>query len=82
MHDHGQPKQQFNRRRFIGVLLGFPLFCYLFLFLPAGTLAWWKGWLFIALFLIMETTVIVYLWRTNPGLAYIVWTMVHFDRIY
>ena len=66
--DHGQPQQQFNRRRFIGVLLGFPLFCYVFLFLPAGTLAWWKGWLFITIFLIAETIIIVYLWRTNPEL--------------
>jgi protein-S-isoprenylcysteine O-methyltransferase Ste14 len=66
--DQGPPKHQFNRRRLIGVLLGFPVFCYVFLFLPAGTVAWFRGWLFIAMFLIAETIVIVDLWRTNPEL--------------
>jgi protein-S-isoprenylcysteine O-methyltransferase Ste14 len=63
-----QPKQRFNCRRFIGVLLDSPFFCCVFLFVPAGTLAWWKGWCFMTIFLIVETVIIVYLWHTNPAL--------------
>lgn len=48
--------------------MGFPLFCALFMFLPAGTVGWTKGWLFIAVFLISETLAAIYLWKTNPEL--------------
>ena len=66
--DQGQAKQRFNRRRLFIVLLGLPLFFYAFLFLPAGTFAWSRGWLFIGVFLTAETIVALYLWRTNPDL--------------
>jgi len=62
----GQP--QLNRRRISLILLCLPLFCYLCLFLPAGTFAWLRGWCFIAIFLLTETLMIIYLWRTNPAL--------------
>jgi hypothetical protein len=39
--DHAN--QPCNRRRIVWVLLGFPFFCYLFLFFPAGTCTWLKG---------------------------------------
>jgi len=68
IQDQGQEKQRFNRRRVIGVLLCLPLFFSVFLFLPAGTVAWFRGWMFIMVFLTAETILGVYLWRTNPEL--------------
>ncbi len=55
-------------RRVILLLFGVPAFFALFMFVPAGTLAWPKGWLFIALFLVLEILVVLYVWRTNPEL--------------
>ena len=40
-----QPPQGINRRRVILGLIGLPVFIALFMFLPAGTWAWPKGWL-------------------------------------
>jgi protein-S-isoprenylcysteine O-methyltransferase Ste14 len=57
-----------NRRRLIRVMLGIPLFCVVFLFLPAGTFAWSRGWGFLLFCWIMEMRVLVYLERTNPAL--------------
>jgi protein-S-isoprenylcysteine O-methyltransferase Ste14 len=39
---------------------------YFALFLPAGTWAWAKGWLFIGVFLGTLAVVALYLWRVNP----------------
>jgi protein-S-isoprenylcysteine O-methyltransferase Ste14 len=57
-----------HRRRFIRVLLGIPLFCVVFLFLPAGTFAWGRGWGFLLVCWTMEMIAMVYLERTNPAL--------------
>jgi protein-S-isoprenylcysteine O-methyltransferase Ste14 len=64
----GDEPPRLNRRRIILILLCLPIFCSLCLFLPAGTFAWMRGWCFIATFLLAETLVIIYLWRTNPEL--------------
>ena len=64
----GDEPPRLNRRRIILILLCLPIFCYLGLFLPAGTFAWVRGWYFIAIFLLTETLMIIYLWRTNPAL--------------
>jgi len=64
----GDEPPRLNRRRIILILLCLPLFCYLGLFLPAGTFAWVRGWGFIAIFLLTNTLILVYLWRTNPAL--------------
>ena len=40
----------------------------LLLFLSAGTLAWERGWLFLAVFLAVTSVIILYIWRTNPDL--------------
>ena len=37
------------------------------MFLPAG-IGWWKGWLFLAVFLLQMAIATVYIWRTNPDL--------------
>src|SRR5947208_13055743 len=57
-----------NQRRFIHVLLGIPLFCVVFLFLPAGTVAWCRGWGFLLVCWTMEMSARQYLERTNPAL--------------
>ena len=36
------------------------------LFLPAGTLAWTRGWLFLFVFLLTSIAASVVLWRVNP----------------
>ena len=45
-----------------GVFLG------LVLFLPAGTLAWPQGWIFMALFMGCSAAIGLWLWRTDPDL--------------
>lgn len=60
-----QPKG-INRRRVVLILLVLPLFFALFMFLPAGTWAWTKGWLFIAALLVIIAVVLFVLWRVNP----------------
>lgn len=61
-----QSPQGIDRRSFVLRLLGLPLFIALFLFLPAGTLNWSKGWLFIAIMLGVISAVILFLQRVNP----------------
>jgi protein-S-isoprenylcysteine O-methyltransferase Ste14 len=60
-----QPKG-INRRRVVLILLALPLFFALFLFLPAGTWVWTKGWVFIAALLVIIAVVLLVLWRVNP----------------
>jgi hypothetical protein len=55
-----------NRRRLALDVLGMALFFALFLFLPAATWAWQKGWLFILVFLTSGVLATLYLWRVNP----------------
>ena len=64
----GHRLNELNRTRIAQTLLGFPIFCALFMFLPAGTILWLKGWIFIGVFLVSETFALVYLWKTNPEL--------------
>lgn len=64
----GHSLSELNRPRIIQTLLGFPIFCALFMFLPAGTIRWPKGWIFLGVFLVSETIAFVYLWKTNPEL--------------
>src|ERR1700680_632802 len=61
-----QPRQGINRGRLVRFLLALPVYFALFMFLPAGTWAWTKGWLFILVFLGVLAVVALYLWRVNP----------------
>jgi hypothetical protein len=61
-----QQLQGIDRRRLVRSLLAGPLFVALFLFLPAGTWAWAKGWLFILVFLTLGALSSLYLWRVSP----------------
>ena len=65
-NDKDQQPQGINRRRLVVFLLALPVYFALFMFLPAGTWAWTKGWLFIGVFLGLLAVISVYLWRVNP----------------
>lgn len=52
-----------NKRRLVVSLLALPVYFGLFRFLPAGTWAWTKGWLFIGVFLATVAIAAFYLWR-------------------
>ena len=63
---HDKKPEGINRRRLVLDLLGIALFFALFLFLPAGTWAWEKGWLFILVLLTLGVLAWLYVWRVNP----------------
>jgi protein-S-isoprenylcysteine O-methyltransferase Ste14 len=48
------------------LFLGLPLFFAVSMFLPAGTWAWDRGWLFVLVFMAAATLASMYLWRVNP----------------
>ncbi len=58
--------ERLDRRRLVVFLLALPAYFALFMFLPAGTWAWAKGWLFIGVFLGTLAVVGLFLWRVNP----------------
>ena len=65
---NNQPRQPepINRLRMI-LRIGLALLCYvLCLFLPAATLAWFRGWLFFFVMMGTMTLVSLYLRRVNP----------------
>jgi protein-S-isoprenylcysteine O-methyltransferase Ste14 len=61
-----RPAQGVDRRRVAQTLVALPVFFALFLFLPAGSWLWTRGWLFILVFLGIVAFAVVYLWRVNP----------------
>jgi hypothetical protein len=67
--DKDQQPQGINKRRLVAFLLALPLYFGLFLFWPAGTWTWTKGWLFIGVFLGTLAVVAWYLWRVNPDVV-------------
>lgn len=54
--------------RLILFLLAMPVFLAVFMFLPAGTWLWERGWLFILVFLMSAVAASLYLRRANPDL--------------
>src|SRR5262245_7372846 len=62
----GQKPEGIDRGRLVVILLALPVYFALFMFLPAGTWAWTKGWLFIGVFLSTVAVAALYLWRVNP----------------
>jgi protein-S-isoprenylcysteine O-methyltransferase Ste14 len=57
-----------DRRRLFLTLGGMLLFLVLVLFLPAGTWAWFRGWLFILVIVVASILSTLYLRRVNPEL--------------
>jgi protein-S-isoprenylcysteine O-methyltransferase Ste14 len=64
--NQAQKLEGINRRRLVLDLVGIALFFALFLFLPAGTWAWEKGWLFILACVALGVLAWLYVWRVNP----------------
>lgn len=58
--------QKINLRRMALILACLPEFFVLFMFLPAGTWAWTKGWLFILVLVGIVAAIFTYLRRVNP----------------
>ena len=65
-NDSGHPPQGINRRRLWVRLACLPVFIALVMFLPAGTLAWPRGWLFVLVLLGVISSVFLVLHRVNP----------------
>jgi protein-S-isoprenylcysteine O-methyltransferase Ste14 len=60
--------QRIIRRRLVLFLLAAPFVLALLLFLPAGTLAWARGWVFLLVSFGTEIISRLYLWHVNPEL--------------
>ncbi len=58
-----------NLKLFVAQSIGLAIVFALALFLPAGTLAWTAGWVFLALFFAFYLSVETWLIQHNPGLA-------------
>jgi protein-S-isoprenylcysteine O-methyltransferase Ste14 len=67
--DRGRQSERLDRRRLLLNLMGMTLVLALFLFLPARTWDWARGWLFVAVFLAASTLATAYVWRVNPDLV-------------
>ena len=63
----GESKQVTQRRLVLILVTQLPVLA-LLLFLPAGTVGWRKGWLFLLVFIAMNALVVLYIWRVNPEL--------------
>ena len=66
MGDHLNQPGRINVRRTLAYVLVLLLFLGLVLFLPAGTWAWTRGWLFLVIFLLPGAVSAVWVWRVNP----------------
>jgi protein-S-isoprenylcysteine O-methyltransferase Ste14 len=64
--DHADEPGRINFRRTVASILMVPLLLGLLIFLPAGTWAWARGWLFFVVFLLAMAALALYLWRVNP----------------
>lgn len=69
LNDQDRNPERIDRRRVVLSLLGAPLYFVLFMFLPAGTWAWAKGWLFVLVALGIVVFALCYLWRVNPDVV-------------
>jgi len=67
-NDRVEEPKQVDPRRLALLLLAQPFFLALLLFLPAGTLGWRKGWLFLLVYIAVTALVVPYIWRVNPEL--------------
>ena len=65
---HGQPEPT-DRRRLIASVGWSLLILVLWLFLPAGTWSWARGWLFILVVVAASTVITMYLRRVNPDVV-------------
>ena len=55
-----------SRRRIVALSVGWPILMVALLFLPAGSVAWRNGWIFLGVFLAATVVCMVVLRRVNP----------------
>ncbi len=67
-HKRSQESEEFNPWQLVRFALALPIFFALFMFLPAGTWAWERGWLFIVVFIAATVVASVALWFGNPDI--------------
>ncbi len=60
---------QVNVKRLVGESIGLFLAFVIALFLPAGTLVWPAGWIFLGMFFSFYLAVTAWLFRHSPGLV-------------
>lgn len=65
-NDSDNPPQGLDRRRLVLRLAWLPIVIALLMFLPAGTWAWTRGWLFVLVLLVVISAVFLVLNRVNP----------------
>jgi protein-S-isoprenylcysteine O-methyltransferase Ste14 len=64
--DQPQQPEPIDRRRLITSTISSLLILVLCLFLPAGTWAWFRGWLFLVVLVAASVVITTYLRRVNP----------------
>jgi hypothetical protein len=64
-NDERPPNAGVLRRSLVSLGV-FLLVLVLLLFLPAGKIGWWQGWLFVAIFVFQVTVASLSLWRKYP----------------
>lgn len=67
MSNHSSTKRNVTVAVFARLLAAIPMLGLLF-FLPAGTLAYWEAWAYMAILFIPITLVAVYLLKNDPAL--------------
>jgi protein-S-isoprenylcysteine O-methyltransferase Ste14 len=67
-HEHGQESERFNPWVLVRFALSLPIFFALFLFVPAGTWSWERGWLFVVVLTAAMLVAGVAFWRVNPDI--------------
>ncbi|MBI3408096.1 MAG: isoprenylcysteine carboxylmethyltransferase family protein [Planctomycetes bacterium] len=65
-NNQDQKPESINYHRLALSLLAMPLFFVVFMFLPAGSWIWMRGWLLILVFLASGALSFLYIWRMNP----------------
>lgn len=68
MSDATHPRFGADEYRALGSLAVTLAVMAVLLFLPAGTLAWARGWWYLAIFVAATLVAIVYIWRVDPEL--------------
>jgi protein-S-isoprenylcysteine O-methyltransferase Ste14 len=59
-------REAIDRRRLVLSICGTLLCLAVALFLPAGSLLWIRGWIFLVMLFVYSVFATIYLWRTNP----------------
>jgi protein-S-isoprenylcysteine O-methyltransferase Ste14 len=62
------PPSSISIKSLVGQIFAMLLVFVLVLFLPAGTIHWLAGWIFLLLFFAFVVAISVWLYRNNPGL--------------